>query len=192
MKKTYDKATIVADIKAMDMRAQKLSDAEVDMIMDEGYSELCGLVQPFTDEEVVEMGPYYTADELKLTLDVEEDVLYIYDLYATDESVTPLHKIYNKDGVYQDSRYTGRVHVDLNLLGTVDNVVVKYAYTPEASDANIYVDKPTYNCMLAAFRVALDVRFKDDKREATGRARLHSKCLNLLPNYPQDMIQSPL
>ena len=196
MKSLYTKETMVADIKVMDKRTQTMSAEQIDVIIDEGYSNIGMFAQLFSNEEIVSMADYYDASnpdsanavsEMKLTMDVEEDCLYIYDLYGTVESVSPLRKVYNADAIYQDGRYTGRFHVDLNLCETIDNVVVKYTYTPQAIDADIYVDKPTYAVMKQAFRVAIDAYVKDDKREAKDMAKLEGMCLSILPNYPFDM-----
>ena len=187
MQAKYTKEQIVADIKAMDKRAATLTDAEIDMVMNEGYAELMQYAQPFADEAVVPMSTYYDAGEKLFTIDIEDDVVYIYDVYGTIETVKPLVKVYDADGIYQDGRMTGRVHVDLDMVPTLDNVVIKYTFTPSVTMEDIFMDKPTYNCTIAAFRVALDVRFKDFEREAANRQRLQEKCLTLLPNYPFDM-----
>ncbi len=188
MLKKYTRADINAAIKLLDKRCITLTDEQLDAIINEGYAELTQFAQPFANEEVVSMAPYYDLGEAKITLDIEEDCLYVYDLYATIETNTPLTKVRNSDGIVQDSRYVGRVHVDLDLIPTVDNVVIKYTYVPDATADDIFVDKPTYNCMMQAFRVAIDVNFKDEKREVSNRVNLEQKCLMLLPNYMFDMM----
>ena len=188
MKVEHTRAQIVADIKRLDVRAQKLTEDEISQIMDEGYSEISLHGQIFSNEQVVDMGTYYDANELKLTLDIEEDCLGIYDLYGTIESVVPLHKVYNADAIYQDGRYVGRIHIDLNLCETIDNVVVKYYYTPVSTTDSIYVDGPAYNIMMESYRVALSRRFKDLKAEDRSLARLINKVSLLLPTIDFDNV----
>ena len=188
MKALYTHDRLISDIKDMDKRAESLTDAQIDMVINDGYSEIAQYCHPFTNEEVVSMKEYYDISEEKLSLDLGDDVAYIYDLYGTNESTEPLSKIYDSNAIYQDGRYVGRVHVNLDYYPNygIDNIVIKFAYNPEATADDIMVDKSTYSLMVAAFRVALDIRFKDDEREILNRKRLEQKCINILPHYPQD------
>ena len=190
MKKEYTRDQIVTLVKTMDKRCASMTDDQIDLITNDAYSEISVYAQPFTDEAVVDMSDYYAAGEKVFTVDIEDDVAYIYDLYGTVETVTPLHKVYNANAIYQDGREVGRVHVDLSQCGTINNVVIKYAYTPEATYDNVFMDKPTYSILIAALRVAIDVALKDEKRESKNRQLLQHKLENLLPVTAHDLGQS--
>jgi len=187
MKRKYTKEAIVADIKVMDKRALTMSDEQIDMIINDGYSYIGMFTQLFSNEDVLEMAEYYDLGEHKLTIDIEDDTQFIYDLYGTVETVEPLRKVYNADAIYQDGRYTGRIHINLDLCETLDNVVIKYFYTPQATDLDIYVDAMAYSVMKQSFRVAIDSYLKDDKREAKSMSKLEGMCLNIVPDIPFDL-----
>jgi len=189
MKKVVTRDELIVMINRLDKRTNGFTSEQYDDIINSAYGELSLLAQPFSDEVVVELDQYYDLDELSFTVDIDADVIYIYDLYLTDESNEPLTKIYNSDIVYQDGREVGRVHVKLDLYGStavLDNLVVKYSYTPVATSENVYFDQPTLNVMRDALSVAVYISVNDTNREADSRIRLSGNAEKLLPQYPQD------
>ncbi len=195
MKNKYTQADMIARFKMLDVRAKKLTDDQIMVLMDRAYGNLSAMFgYAFSDEEVVNMDQYYANGELKLSLDVEEDVIDIYDLYLTEENQSAyLHGIKetrDENQVYRDNRYSGRLHIDLTHSVTIpssgiddgegryDNCVVKYFYTPVTTVDDIYMDSITYTALEQAWQVVLSDYVKDEKGKAealTDMMRLGSK-----------------
>ncbi len=204
MLRKITRSEIITLIKNFDKRTETFTDEDYNYVMDMGYAELATIVHAFTNEEVVSLKPFYEAGENKFTIDVEEDVAYVYDLYLTIENLTNLDlykhgikKLTDENIVYKDSRMVGRVHVDLTNMdketypeiveGTpANNLVIKYAYTPTSTTEDIYIDQPTYLAMRDAFGAALYNRLNDVERESQKRASLQRTGLAIVPQLPND------
>ncbi len=181
MKTEYTRANIVAFIKNLDTRAQKFTDEKIDDIINRGYAELSTVSKRiFSNEEVAALEPYYESGELQITVDVEEDVTEIYDLYTTIEgdrdksicqrTIQGIGMYVDNDVAYRDNRYVGRVHLSLDTLDEVfDNVVVKYYYTPTAVTDSVYMDSQTYLAWTDAMWAATNYFLKDIEGEAQKR-----------------------
>ncbi|RKY55370.1 MAG: hypothetical protein DRP93_03465, partial [Candidatus Neomarinimicrobiota bacterium] len=100
------------------------TDEKIDNIINRGYAELSTVSKRvFSNEEIIDLTPYYEASELQLTLDIEEDVTEVYNLYTTiegDRSTSICQRVeqgigmyVNSDVSYRDNRSIGRIHVDL-------------------------------------------------------------------------------
>jgi len=201
MLKKVTRAEVLKMIQTLDKRTESLTDDDFNYIIDMGYAELNTIAHPFENEEVVPLKPYYDNGELKFTVDVVEDVSYVYDLYLTIEGHQDIHqykhgvqKLRNENVVYKDGRRVGRVHVDLTNLKTLaeadnkpaDNLVIKYSYTPTHTTEDIYVDQPTLLAMRDAFGCALYNRLNDTDRESQKRAALGRTASAIVPRYPND------
>ncbi len=200
MKKGYTREEIVNTLMAIDVRTKKLDDVEMDNIINLAYAELSTVARLFTDEVVISASTYYSASELIFSIDIEEDVVYIYDLYLTVEDSDPflfdhgIKKITNINNIYRDNREVGKFHVNLDRVideygETViaDNIIAKYFYTPSATDDTVYMDKPTF----LAFRNSLDASvsdvFKDVERNNQKLAAMKRTGLSAVPNDPEDL-----
>jgi hypothetical protein len=170
MKLIYTKQQILDRVKMLDKRVREMTDEQLDLLLDRGYSLLTSQYgSSFSDEEVIDLTPYYEAGELQLTLDIEEDVIDIYDLYLTVEGLDKLaypqgiRKVRDDRCVYRDNRYNGRVHIDLDVRRGEDytNAVIKYYYTPNSSTEAIYVDSVTLTALEYAFATAIYSYLKD-------------------------------
>ena len=204
MLRKITRAEVIKMISTLDKRTESFTDEDYNYVMDMGYAELATIVQAFNNEEVVSMEPYYTNGEMKLTLDIEEDVSYIYETYLTIENQTDLtlhphgiKKITDENAIYKDGRAVGRIHIDLNKLnldkygdtvsGTkADNAVIKYAFVPTHTTEDIYIDQPTYLAMRDAFGASLYNRLNDVERETQKRASLRRTAGAVLPVLPND------
>ena len=201
MLRQITRAEVIKLITTLDKRTESFDDDDFNYVMDMGYAELGTVAHPFENEEVVPMSTYYDAGELKLTLDIEDDVAYVYDLYLTVEGLTDvttytngIMKLRDENYIWKDSRQIGRVHVDLNNVNydrnvgpvKIDNCIIKYAYTPTHTTENIYIDQPTYLAMRDAFGCALYNRLNDVERESQKRASLARTAAAILPSYPND------
>ncbi len=193
MKKAYVPDMLIDAVKNLDVRAQKLSDTQINLIIDDGYTELCSIIQAFSNEEIVSLQIFYDEGEEKVTLDVEEDVNEIYDLYLTIENQDKaeydygIKKIRDKRVIYKDNRYNGRVHLDFELLTeVVDNAVIKYYYTPTSSTETVYMDAQTWLALKSALGVALYDTLHDVERNGQKRAEATRRARAILPELPED------
>jgi len=179
----YTRAEIVSFIKDLDTRAQKLSDAKIDSVINRGYAELMTTSkQLFSNEEVVALDEYYAAGEKKVSLDINEDVTEIYDIYFTiedednsicQEVVQGIGIYRNNNAIYRDNRYVGRFHFDLSEVNEVfDNVISKYYYTPKATDADVFMSTQVYLAFQDAIWAALNYFLKDVDGESQKRASM--------------------
>jgi len=122
MKNRYTPEDIIDAVKSLDTRAARLESDQITNVINDGYAELCTIIQAFSNEEVVDLQPFYDTGEQQVTLDIEEDVSEIYDLYLTIENKSKtsfdhgIRKIRDENIIYKDNRYNGRVHLDFDLL----------------------------------------------------------------------------
>lgn len=205
MKKAYTNETITTTVKALDVRAQKFSTDQINNVIDDAYSELCTIVQAFSDEEVVELDSFYEAGELQITLDIEEDVVEIYDLYLTKENLDKtvydygIEQTRSEKLIYRDNRYNGRVHVDLdaNAQSTLpnsnyDNAIIKYYYIPTSTTEVVYMDAQTWIAFKSALGVALYDEVHDVERNGQKRAEMARRAKAIIPSMPEDAKQPAL
>ena len=193
MKKAYSQSMIVAAVKSLDKRAIVLTDDVINNIIDDGYTELCTIVQAFSDEEIVNLDDFYTNNETLITLDIEEDVSAIYDLYLTIEGQDKLlydygiEKIRDKKVIYRDNRYNGRVHIDLDTQERqVDNAILKYYYVPTHTSETIYMDAQTWLAFKSALGVAMYDTLHDVERNGQKRAEMTRRAKAIMPSLPED------
>lgn len=209
MLRKVTKAEIVDIIASLDKRTDSFVDADYNYVMDMGYAELATVTQAFYNEEVVSMAPYYDAGESKITLDVQEDVLYVYETYLTIENQTNVFrfphgiaKITDENAIYKDGRAVGRIHVDLDKVNIdrfgesvsnnrADNAVIKYAYTPTSTSEDIYIDQGTLLALRDAFGAALFNKLNDVEKESQKRASLNRTAAAITPRYPNDFSIAP-
>ena len=193
MKKPYSPSMVLEAVKSLDVRAPKLTSEQLNAVINDGYTELCTIIQAFSDEEVVSLKPFYDGEETLITLDVEEDVSEIYDLYLTQEGKDKyeydygIKKIRDKKVIYRDNRYNGRVHIDLELLtDKVDNAVIKYYYVPNYNTETVYMDSQTWLALKSAFGAALFDTLHDVERNGQKRAEMLRRARAVLPSMPED------
>ena len=197
MLRQITRAEVVKMISTLEnTRTAKFTEDDYNYVIDMGYAELATVNHVFYNEEVVSMDEYYASGELKISLEVEDDVAFVYDLYLTREDKSSdifshgIEKVRNTNAIYKDNRQTGMFHIDLSKVkdGKVDNAIIKYAFTPEATTEIIYIDQQTYLAMRDAFGCALYNRLNDVEREAQKRASLQRTAKAILPTYPNDYI----
>lgn len=203
MRRKITKVQLLAYIQGLDTRAEDLSPAQLDEVMLTGFSEIATVVTPFSNEEVVNISEYVLNGETNITLDVEEDVLDIYDLYMdvskqTDSRIQGIDIYRNTNVLFKDGRYVGRVHIALGELisstryidnkygitpGDINNIIIKYLYTPDADFEDAFIDSQAYLTLQFAMATSLydylhDVETASQKRAGmirTGKAVMHSK-----------------
>ncbi len=202
MKNKYTRIEILAFLKGLDTRAKSLTDAQMDNVINRGYAELLTTSKRiFSNEEVVSLDPFYESGESKITLEVEDDATEIYDIYTTIEgdrsSYAPAQEVVQGVGIYRntdfafrDNRAIGRFHLDLDAYDEkFDNVIVKYYYTPKATDEDVYMDAQTYLSWTDAMWAAMNYFLKDVEGEAQKRASMHRTSKSMTQD-PEDVPQS--
>ena len=189
------RADIVDLIKSMDKRAERLTAEQIDLVIDMGYGELATIQHLFTNEEIIDMQPWYDELETKITINIEEDVVAIYDTYLTVENLSfdefehGIKKIKKPDAIYKDNRYNGVVHINLDQAGEhVDNAVIKYFYTPQSTDDEIYMDQQTYLACVNAWSAALYDRLHDIERSMQKLSAMRRTTMAVVPLDPEDLI----
>ena len=197
MKNVYTRADIDEEVIDLDVRAQKLSQKKLDRVINKAFAEMTAITQAFQDEEVVSLKEFYKLGELQFTLDIEEDVTSVYDSYCTIEGSDPLiyphgiKKVRDENVIYEDNRYNGKVHVNLDMTKEntpLDNVVIKYYYTPRATLTDVYMDAQTYLAFTFALGMALYDELHDVERAMQKRAGLDRTIKAIIPELPLDAI----
>lgn len=193
MKKPYTSELVADTVRALDVRALKLTESQINLIIDDGYAELVTIIQAFSDEEVLSLQSYYEVGEEKVTLDIQEDVNEIYDLYLTREGKDidiyeyGIEKLRDPKYIYRDNRYNGRVHIELEALPQqVDNAVLKYYYTPTHTTDTVYMDAQTWLAFKSALGVALYDALHDVPRNGQKRAETIRRAKAIIPELPED------
>jgi len=194
MKKAYTPKMIIDIIKLLDTRALKFSEDKLNTVIDDAYAELCTIIQAFSDEEVVDLTPFYTEGEELVTLDINEDVVDIYDLYVTFEDKDKevykhgIEKIRDDRVIYKDNRYNGRVHIDLEVRAVkqYDNAVLKYYYIPTHTTETVYMDAQTWIAFKSSLGVVVYAMLHDVTKSGQKRAEMTRRARAIVPDLPED------
>lgn len=196
MKRKVTKESLLTYIRNLDKRTSAMSDTQLDEVLLQGFSEMSTIAQVFTNEEVVDLQPYITAGEDKVTIDIEQDVTEIYDLYVTTENTGTLVQgvyIYKDDSdmplfIYEDNRYTGRVHIDINNLPlNTNNAVIKYFFIPGADFVDAYLDGQVDLALKNALAACLYDVLHDVERATQKRAAMMRTTLSIIDSgMPKD------
>lgn len=203
MKTKYTRDSINTFIRGLDVRAKTMSDSQLDNVINRGYAELMTVSSRlFSNEDVVSLDEYYEAGETKLSFDLEDDATEVYDLYLTIES-DDVNKTYcdevvqgigicrNKNVVYRDNRYIGRVHIDLDTKYysndyKFDNCLVKYYYTPKATDDDVMMSAQVWLTFTDAMWASLNYFLKDVESESQKRASM-TRTSAAVKDVPEDI-----
>lgn len=197
MKRKYTWNQLVDVVKKYDNRAEKFTQEQLEDVLNNAFAEITAIVQAFQDQEVIHLADFYETGELKFTVDIEEDVTSVYDLYLTSENQDAtvyqhgIKEIRNKNAVYEDNRYSGRVHVDLSMIEgneIADNLIIKYYYIPTASSNDIYMDGQVYLALTYAIGTALYDKVNDVARSEQKRAGLNRTAQAIIPILPLDAV----
>jgi len=206
MKNKYTRDYFLKRIVRQDVRAQKIPTEDLLDVLNDGFAEISTIGMYFSDEEVVDMGQYYADGELRLTLDVEEDVTQIYDYYLTSEGesqeefVNGIKKFQDSrfkrldstdvNSMWLDSRYNGRVHIDLKQLPSneqADNAIIKYFYVPNSESEFYYMDNQTRLATESAMAAAMYDYVHDVERAGQKRAAMKRQAMAIIPDIPDDL-----
>ena len=195
MQRPYTKDFIFDTVKLMDTRAKKLTDEEIHAVIDDGYSEMAAIYHLFSNQEVIDLAPIYESQEVKFTIEIEEDVVDVYEIYLTVENQSfdlyehGIKKIDDRNAIYSDNRMMGVVHINLSQTDEVcDNAVIKYFYTPDSTDEVVYMDKPTFLAAKNAFHASLLDKFHDTERYMQKLAAVKRTVNAAIPKDPHDLI----
>ena len=115
MKNTFPIDYFTKRLKKLDKRIAQLPNEDLLEIITDGFAEVSTIGMFFSDEEVIDMKPYYEVGEMQLTLDIEEDVTQIYDYYLTQENQA-FDVNYHGIRKLQDSRFRRLDSSDVNSM----------------------------------------------------------------------------
>jgi len=197
MNRKINREQLVSLINGFDVRAKKFTEEQYNEVIDFAFAEMSTIARLFSNEEVVSTKEFYDNNELIYTLDIQEDVVYVYDLYLTKENQDfntykhGIRKIRDENVVYKDNREVGRIHVDLtkhNEQLVFDNVVIKYFYTPQSTSEDIYLDQPTYLALKYALGMSLYELLNDVDRSMKKFSAMKRAALSAIPNDPEDLL----
>jgi len=191
LKRQVTREDITEYIKRLDKRAISLTSQQITDIITSGFGELSTYKFPFSGETVVNLKPYMDAGEEKITIEIEEDVHSVYDLYVTLHSTqkvdfvdsndemhgtpisyeTGLHRL--KKMIYRDDFDTSKVHIQLkNAPLNVQNAVIRYHYFPTENFTELYTNAQGRLAIQYAMASCLYDYLHDVKRSEQKRAAL--------------------
>jgi len=207
MKRRLTKEELSNYIKRLDTRATKLTPEQIDDVILSSFGELSTFGFPFSSENIVDLTQYITAGEDVLAVDIDKDVIDIFDYYLTidtiDEQYEEFHgtKIYretddvaknsDKSVLYRDGFDPGRVHVRLDKapVGT-KTLVMKFYYNPDENFTDLFVDAQSNLAIQYAVGVSLYDVLHDVERSSQKRAGLERVTKAIANNYPESYEQT--
>ena len=201
MKREILKTELIDYIKSLDTRAESFTNKEIDDILINSFGEFSTVSKSITNRFIVNLDPYYESGEIKFTIQLKEDVIYIYDLYLVKETDDLL---LSKNGEYQyrddnmiwrDPQKRDTFHVNLidQKFGLrYDLAYCEYVYIPTNTDFDsIYM----HNDAFIAFRDALAATvydyLRDDEFASKKRSEMVRKASSIADIYPEDYEHPP-
>ena len=178
MKRKITKSLIVDLIRDLDQRSERWSDEKVDRAIQEGFSELCTIVQPFYRDVTVELDEYYESGETKFIMNIPDDSIHVYDMYLIHEvqEKGDHHgetKYRNEALIYRDSKNPDVIHVDINgldLATKFDTAVAKYFYIPNPEFDFIFMSNDVWLALKEAISASVYDMLNDVERAMQKRA----------------------
>ncbi len=195
MKRKITKDQMIEYISDLDTRCKTWDTAKFDRAMNNGFAELCTVVQPFVSQVNIDLQEYYDLGESRFDINLSGDATSIYDLYLSkaantfdvwkhDEEKTREENVIWKDPVNSDV-----VHVDLTKdiqNRTFENAVVKYFYVPTSDFDELYMSNDVYLALEAAMAAAAYDMLHDIEKASQQRAAFTRKGGTILEVYPGD------
>jgi len=189
MQTNLDFSVLRSDIATLDKRLASYTDAQLNKIIDDGLSELCSVMTPFSSVEIVDV-----SDQECEVIDIELSkwVLDVYDLYLTEDiTIFPVKNdvtvIRDTKQVFRDQINVGLVHVDMDEREQgYDYLVVKYFYLPTHESTNVKITPQLLRVLDYAVAVAAYDRLHDVERSEQKRAGMKRLALSTIYNLPED------
>ena len=197
MKRKITKDQMIEYITDLDTRCKVWDEAKFDRAMNNGFAELCTVVQPFVSQVNVDLQEYYDLGESRFDINLTGDTLSVYDLYLSRAADTfnvwkhDEEKCRDEDVIWKDSVNSDVVHVDMtkDVMGrTFEEAVVKYFYVPTADFDELYMSNDVYLALEAAMAAAAYDMLHDVEKAGQQRAAFTRKGGSILEPYPQDYL----
>jgi hypothetical protein len=195
MKRRITKVDLISYIKLIDTRCKKWTDEEFDRVINDGFAELCTVINPFVADVTEDLAPYYEIGELNFTINIPSDVNDIYDLYLVHENRDEfffLHgeeKDRDKNRIWRDSKDLDIVHVDLHYPADgapYDLAVIKYSYIPTSEFDELFLSNDVYIALQSAISSASYNVLKDVESSGQMRSQYKRQASAVLNPYPDD------
>jgi len=197
MKRKITKDQMISYMTDLDTRCQRWDEAKFDRAINNGFAELCTIIQPFVSIVEIELADYYDLGESKFDINLIGDATSIYDLYllkAADSFNVWKHdeeKCRDEDVIWKDAVNSDVVHVDLTkdiMSRTFENAIVKYFYVPTSEFTELYISNDVYLALEAAIAAAAYDMLHDIEKASQQRAAFTRKGQAIVEPYPQDYL----
>jgi uncharacterized protein YkvS len=196
MKREITKQNLIDFMDTLDTRFSKLEDNKVDLIIVDAFAEFSTVSKTISNRYIVDLNYYYENGEVKISLQIPEDVIYIYDLYLskeTEDLVLSEHGEYNfRDNslIWRDPQKRDMFHINLvdQKFGQRYNLAyAEYVYIPTSANfENIYMHNDAYIAFKDALATTLYEYLHDDEKAALKRASMTQKAASIDNIYPED------
>ena len=197
MKRKITKDQMISYMTDLDTRCKRWDEAQFDRAINNGFAELCTVIQPFVSIVEIELADYYDLGESKFDINLIGDATSIYDLYlskAADSFNVWKHdeeKCRDEDVIWKDAVNSDVVHVDLTkdiMKRTFENAIVKYFYVPTSEFTELYISNDVYLALEAAIAAAVYDMLHDIEKASQQRAAFTRKGQAIVEPYPQDYL----
>ena len=195
MKRKVTKDQMIEYMKDLDTRCKKWDDAKFDRAMNNGFAELCTVVQPFVSQVNVDLQEYYDLGEVRFDINLSGDVTSVYDLYLSRPANAfnmwkhDEEKVRDEDVIWKDPVNSDVVHVDMTkdvASRTFETAVVKYFYIPNSDFDELYMSNDVYLSLEAAIAAAAYDMLHDVEKAGQQRSAFTRKGGAIVEPYPQD------
>ena len=197
MKRLVTKDQLISYMKELDTRCKKWTDDQFDRAINNGFAELCTVIQPFVSQVNVDLEDYYELGESTFDINLIGDSTSIYDLYLMKETTS--EHIWKQDEektrdpymIWKDAVNSDVVHVDLSKdlqRRTFERAVVKYFYVPTAEFTELYISSDVYVALEAAISSAAYSILHDVEKSGQMRTQFTRLGSAVIEPYPQDYL----
>ncbi len=195
MKRKVTKDQMIEYMTDLDTRCKSWDTAKFDRAMNNGFAELCTVIQPFVSQVNVELQDYYDLGESKFDINLQGDATSVYDLYLSrpaDAFNVWKHdeeKCRDEDVIWKDPVNSDVVHVDMTkdiMKRTFELAIVKYFYIPTSDFVELYISNDVYLALESAIGAAVYDMLHDIEKASQQRAAFTRKGQAIVEPYPQD------
>lgn len=202
MKRKVTKTQLIAYIKRLDTRCRKFDSDKFDEIIDDAFSELNTVANFFFDEDSLEISQYISDGIIKMSYDIERDVIYIYDAFLSIDSKTP--HLQSDKHVEVDPRVSGRVNIDFS--STTDmyskytiheqeesvqeespkTLITRYYYIPTSEFDEIYMNRDIYKALRQALSASTYLDLHEDEKFSLHYRKMRTNASAIINIRPHD------
>jgi hypothetical protein len=196
MKRLITKEEIIKHLKSVDRRATNFTDEEIDTIIVDSFAEFSTVSKTISNRYIVDLSSYYSSGETKITVQIPEDVIYIYDLYLArnvENCIVSNHDelhIRNDHLIWRDTQKSDTFHINLNdfVYGDIYSLAyAEYYYIPTSADFNeIYLGNDSYIAFKDAISAVVFDYLHDTESATLKRNNMKVKASTIANIYPED------